>query len=55
MNNISEIVIQSAAELEVHPNGKWMYFSNRISGAIVVFEVQDDGNLTFLQVIKMHR
>ena len=53
MDNISEIVIQAAAELEVHPNGKWMYFSNRFTGAIIVFEVQDDGNLTFLQVIQI--
>ena len=42
---------QNAAEIEVHPNGKWMYFSNRIgAGAIVTFEVLEDGNLNFVQV-----
>ena len=45
------IFLKNAAEVEVHPNGKWMYFSNRIgSGAIIAFEVQEDGNLNFLQV-----
>ena len=41
---------QFAAELEVHPNGQWMYVSNRNTGAIIVFQIQQDGTLTFVQV-----
>ena len=41
---------QAAAELEIHPNGKWMYVSNRITGALIAFQVLDDGQLLFLQV-----
>ena len=44
------IFLQTTAELEIHPNGKWMYVSNRGTGALIAFEVLDDGQLLFLQV-----
>jgi len=44
---------QAAAEVEIHPNGKWIYFSNRMIGSVIAYEVQDDGNLKFLQVLQL--
>lgn len=35
----------STAEVVVHPNGKWVYGSNRGHNSIVAFEVADDGKL----------
>lgn len=45
-------VKSSAADIHVHPNGKFLYATNRPAGAdgsIVVYSVADDGKLTFVQ------
>jgi 6-phosphogluconolactonase (cycloisomerase 2 family) len=42
--------LKYAAEIEIHPNGKFLYVSNRGTGAIVVFKILEDGNLRFVQV-----
>ena len=34
--------IQYPAEIELHPNGKWMYVTNRGLGAIFLFDVSGD-------------
>jgi len=40
---------KSTAEIFVHPNGKFVYASNRGSAnSITVFSIGDDGNLTFV-------
>jgi 6-phosphogluconolactonase len=33
---------QYPAEIELHPNGKWMYVSNRGLGAVFMFDVSGD-------------
>lgn len=38
----------STAEVVVHPNGKWVYGSNRGHNSIVAFEVSKEGNLTLI-------
>jgi 6-phosphogluconolactonase len=38
-----------AAEIVVHPSGKFLYASNRGDNSIVVFAVGSDGKLTFLE------
>ena len=44
----------SGAEITIHPNGKWLYCSNRdtsgAKGAILVYKILADGNLTLVQV-----
>ncbi len=50
--NPDEGVKSSAADIHVHPNGKFLYATNRPAGAngsIVVYAVGEDGKLTFLQ------
>ncbi len=47
-----EGVKSSAADIHVHPNGKFLYATNRPAGAngsIVVYAVGESGQLTFLQ------
>lgn len=47
-----EGVKSSAADIHVHPSGKFLYATNRPTGAngsIVVYSVADDGKLTFVQ------
>ena len=39
----------SAAEIEVHPDGKFVYGSNRGHDSIAVFSVGEDGGLTLVQ------
>ena len=39
----------AAAEIAVHPNGKFVYGSNRGNDSIAVFQVGDDGGLTLIQ------
>ena len=41
---------QAGSEIELHPNGKWLYLSNRGLGSMLVFEVIDAHNLKFTQV-----
>jgi 6-phosphogluconolactonase len=50
--NPGEDVKSSAADIHVHPSGKFLYATNRPDGAngsIVVYAVADDGQLTFVQ------
>lgn len=40
----------TAAELEVHPSGKWLYASNRGHNSVVLFTIDPDkGTLTFVE------
>lgn len=39
----------AAAEIVVHPSGKFLYASNRGDNSIVVFAIGSDGKLTFLE------
>lgn len=39
----------STAEVQVHPSGKFVYGSNRGHHSIVVFQVGDDGKLTYVE------
>jgi 6-phosphogluconolactonase len=40
----------SAAELAVHPSGKWLYVSNRGHNSVVLFTIDpDQGTLTFVE------
>jgi 6-phosphogluconolactonase len=39
----------STAEIFCHPNGKWLYVSNRGAGTITVYAIGEDGKLTWLQ------
>ena len=45
-------VEQKGAEIVIHPNGNWLYISNRGTGAIVVFDrvPADQGYLMQTQV-----
>ena len=44
----------SGAEITIHPNGKWLYCSNRdtsgAKGAILVYNILPNGNLEEVQV-----
>ena len=40
----------STAEIAVHPNGKWLYVSNRGHDSIAVFGIQPDGRIDPIQV-----
>ncbi|AIE86730.1 lactonase family protein [Fimbriimonas ginsengisoli] len=40
----------STAEIALHPNGKWLYVSNRGHDSIAVYEVGEDGRLTLSEV-----
>lgn len=39
----------TTAEIQCHPNGKWLYVSNRSHDSISVFSIADDGRLTRLE------
>lgn len=39
----------SAAEILVHPSGKWVYSSNRGHDSVTIFRTQKDGSLTVIQ------
>ena len=41
---------QYAAEIEIHPSGKFLFASTRGSGELVIYQIQDDHNLKFVQV-----
>ena len=47
----------AGAEITVHPNGQWLYCSNRdtsgAKGAILVYNILPDGNLEEVQVRSM--
>jgi 6-phosphogluconolactonase len=40
----------STAEIFLHPNGKWLYVSNRGHDSIAAFSVGEDGKLSVLQI-----
>jgi 6-phosphogluconolactonase len=40
----------STAEIFLHPNGNWLYVSNRGHDSIAAFEVGKDGRLSVLQI-----
>lgn len=40
----------TTAEIFLHPNGKWLYVSNRGHDSIAAFEFGDDGKLSVLQI-----
>ena len=39
----------STSEIELHPNGRWLYVSTRGHNSITVFEVNGDGHLRFVE------
>lgn len=39
----------STAEIFCHPNGKWLYTSNRGHDSITVYEIAEDGKLTWIE------
>lgn len=41
---------KGAAEIAVHPNGKWLYFSNRGHDSVTLFAINPDGTLTYVAV-----
>ena len=41
---------EAGAEIQLHPNGKWLYTSHRNKGSIVAFEVDELGYLERFQV-----
>lgn len=41
---------KGAAEIAVHPSGKWLYFSNRGHDSLTLFAIKSDGTLTFVAV-----
>ena len=41
---------KGAAEIAVHPSGKWLYFSNRAHDSVTLFAINPDGTLTFVGV-----
>ena len=49
----------AGAEIIVHPNGQWLYCSNRdtsgAKGAILVYTILPNGNLEEVQVCCFHR
>jgi 6-phosphogluconolactonase len=40
----------STAEIFLHPNGKWLYVSNRGHNSVAVFAVQPDGDLKLVEI-----
>jgi 6-phosphogluconolactonase len=40
--------LNTAAELHVHPNGKFLYASNRGHDSIAIYSIGEDGKLTFI-------
>lgn len=40
----------SSAEIACHPNGKWLYVSNRGHDSVAVYEIGEDGRLATLQI-----
>ena len=41
---------EHGAEIQLHPNGKWLYTSHRNKGSIIAFEVDELGYLERFQV-----
>ncbi len=41
---------KSTAEIHIHPNGKWLYVSNRGHDSIASFAVGADGTLTLIEI-----
>jgi len=41
----------TTAEIQCHPNGKWLYVSNRGHDSITVFAIADDGRLTRVETV----
>ena len=41
---------EHGAEIILHPNEKWLYVSHRGTGAIILFEILEDGYLKRIQV-----
>ena len=44
----------SDAEIEIHPNGKFLYASNRGHDSIAVFAIAPDGKLSMVEVAPVH-
>ena len=51
---------QAAAEIALHPTEKWLYCSNRVvdcvnctNGSMIIYKVQENGNLEKIQVFLM--
>src|SRR5581483_11915841 len=42
---------KSTAEIEMYPNGKFLYGSNRVHNSIALFDVAADGKLTFVDTV----
>ena len=43
-------VASTTAEIQVHPNGRFVYGSNRGHDSIAVFSVADDGSLKLVEI-----
>lgn len=41
---------KSTAEIKIHPNGKWLYVSNRGHNSIAVFQIRSDGRLVLVEI-----
>merc|ERR1711907_151529 len=37
-----------AADIKIHPNGRFLYASNRLHNTIVCYEIQPDGSLSYI-------
>ena len=44
---------KSTAEIALHPNGRWLYVSNRGHDSIAVFEVAGDGTLSVSEIFSL--
>lgn len=42
----------STAEIAVHPNGRWLYVSNRGHDSIAAYRLADDGKMTLIEIQK---
>lgn len=45
----TSVVGNSSAEIVCHPNGKWLYVSNRGHDSLTVFAIGDDGQLSWVE------
>lgn len=43
----------STSEIVIHPNGQWLYVSNRIHDSIATYSIGAEGTLTFLEAFKL--
>lgn len=47
-------VVNYGAEIMVHPNGKFLYISNRGNGALISYHIlNDEGDLEFIEVVHL--